>query len=186
MPQRAKITAVDALESFRSALINYVSKARPTLEEVSADAMRTRLWLQDEQRVHWEAEFRKRSKLLEQAQSALFSARLSLIGQESAAEQMAVHRAKRMREEAGTKLRLIKKWNRDFDSQVQPLVKQMEKLHTLLANDLVKGVAYLTQTLNTLAAYAEVKPPPEGGAPAPPSGTIAPPVDPAGTTKVGT
>src|ERR1019366_6868326 len=98
-------------------------------------------WLQDEHRVHWEQQLRRRSKELEQAQSALFSARMSLIGQESAAEQMAVHRAKRAAEEAETKLRIIKKWDRDFDSQVQPMVKQMEKLHTLLANDMVKAVA---------------------------------------------
>jgi hypothetical protein len=175
MPQRAHITSVDALEGFRSVLINYLSKARPTLEEVSADVMRTRGWLQDEQRVRWEAEFRKRGKVLEQAQSALFSAKMSLIGQESAAEQMAVHRAKRAMEEAETKLRLIKKWNRDFDGQVQPLVKQMEKLHTILSNDMVQAVAYLTQALNTLAAYADIKPPPEAAASPPPSAQAPPP-----------
>ncbi len=168
MPQRANITEVDALEGFRSVLINYVSKARPTLEEVSAEVMRTRLWLQDERRAYWENQHRRRSKELEQAQAALLSARMSLIKQESAAEQMAVHRAKRFVEEAEGKLRIIKKWNRDFDGQVQPLVKQMEKLHTILTNDMVKAVASLTQSLNTLAAYADIKPPPEA-ATSPPS-----------------
>ena len=174
MSQRARITSVDALETFRSQLINYVSKARPTLEEVSADFLRLRVWLQDEQRVHWEAQFRKRSKVLEEAQAVLFSSRVSRIGQESAAEQMAVQRAKRAVAEADEKLRRLKKWNRDFDSLVQPLVKQMEKLHTILANDMVQAVASLTQTLNTLDAYAEVKPPPEAVAPPPPSGLDKP------------
>jgi hypothetical protein len=168
MPQKANITSVQALELFRSNLINYVSKARPTLDEVSADVMRTRVWLQDEHRTDWEIQLRKRHKVLEEAQATLFSSRMGNLRQESAAELMAVHRAKRAVEEADNKLRMIKKWNRDFDSQVQPLVKQMEKLHTILANDLTKAVAYLTQTLNTLAAYQDVKPAPEATVPPPP------------------
>jgi hypothetical protein len=161
MAERAKITSVDALEAFRSALIIYLSKARPTLEEVTADVLRMRLWLENEQRTHWENQMRRRAKELEQAQSALFSARLGNLRQETAAEQMAVHRAKRSVEEAEMKLRLIKQWTREFDGRVQPLAKQTEKLHTILANDMVQAVAYLTQALNTLAAYVEIAPPPE-------------------------
>ena len=64
MPERAHVTSVDALESFRASLIVYLSKARPTLEEVSADVQRTRGWLEDEQRTHWENELRRRSRAL--------------------------------------------------------------------------------------------------------------------------
>ena len=48
MPERAHVTSLEALESFRASLILYVSKARPTLEEVSADVVRTRLWLEND------------------------------------------------------------------------------------------------------------------------------------------
>ena len=158
MPQKAHITSVEALEAFRSSLIVYVSKARPTLEEVSADVLRTRLWLQNEQRTHWEAQVRRRAKELEQAQAALFSARLSNLREESAAEQMAFHRAKRSLEEAETKLRTLKQWNREFDNRVDPLSKQTEKLHTVLANDMVKAIAYLTEAIKTLTDYSEIGP----------------------------
>src|SRR2546426_12539025 len=160
MPQRAHVTSVEALETFRSSLIVYVSKARPTLEEVSADVLRTRLWLQNEQRTHWEGQVRRRAKELEQAQAALFSARLSNLREETAAEQMAFHRAKRSLDEAETRLRTLKQWNREFDNRVEPLVKQTEKLHTVLANDMVQAMAYLTEAIKTLAAYSEGGPPP--------------------------
>ena len=159
MAQRAQVTSVEALEAFRATLIVYLSKARPTLEEVSADALRTRLWLENEQRTHWENEARRRHKELEQAQSALFSARLSNLRKETAAEVMAVHRARRSLDEAQTKLLVLKRWLREFDAQAQPLLKQMEKLHTVLANDMVKAVAYLAQAVNTLDAYAGMTPP---------------------------
>jgi len=35
----------------------------------------------------------------------------------------------------------------------------MEKLHTVLAHDMVQAVAFLAQAVNTLDAYAEVAPP---------------------------
>ncbi len=158
MPQKAQITAFDALESFRSNLIVYISQARPALEEVTADVLRTRVWLETEQRTHWENELRKRRKALEQAQQALFGARLGNLRHETAAELMAVQRAKRAVDEAETKLRVLKRWAREFESRVQPLVKQMEKLHTLLSNDLVQAVAFLSQALDTLSAYANLKP----------------------------
>jgi hypothetical protein len=159
MPQRAIVTSVDALEEFRASLVVYLSKARPALEEESADIMRTRSWLEDEQRLYWESQVRRRAKELEQAQQALFSARISNLREASSAEIMAVNRAKRAFEEAEGKLKTLKHWNREFDHRTQPLVKQMEKLHTVLANDMVQAVAYLTQTINTLDAYAEMAPP---------------------------
>src|SRR5215831_3479332 len=143
MAQQARISSFEALDLFRSRLIVYLSQARPALEEVSADALRTRLWLENEQRSHWENQMRRRTKELEQAQQALFSSRLGMLRKETAAEQMAVHRAKTAVVQADEKLRTIKKWDREFEARVQPLVKQTEKLHTVLSNDMVQAVAYL-------------------------------------------
>jgi hypothetical protein len=176
MPDRAHVTSVDALESFRSSLIIYLSKARPTLDEVSADVQRIQSWLENEQRVYWENELRRRDRKLQDAQQALFSAKLSNLRDASAAEQLAVQRAKRALDEADAKLRVLKQWNRVFGNRVDPLVKQMEKLHTVLANDMVQAVAFLTQAIQTLSTYAEIAPPaasssaPAGGDGAEPGG----------------
>jgi hypothetical protein len=65
---------------------------------------------------------------------------------------------------------VLKQWSRVFDNRVDPLVKQMEKLHTVLAHDMVQAVAFLAQAVNTLDAYAEVAPPASApGAPPPAS-----------------
>jgi hypothetical protein len=168
MPQKAHVTAIDALVDFRARLLVYVTKARPTLEEVSADVLRLRSWLEGPQRTHWENELRKRTRRLEEAQQARFSSKLSNLRKESAAEINAVHRARRALDEAEHKLRVIKQWNREFDSRVDPLVKQMEKMHTILANDLIQAAAYLDQAVKTLDSYAGVGAPVAAGpAPAP-------------------
>jgi hypothetical protein len=164
MPERAHVTSVEALEFFRSSLLVYVSKARPTLDEVSAEVVRMRSWLEDEQRTHWENEMRRRRRDFDEAQQALFSSKLSNFRETSAAEQMAVHRAKRALEAAEAKLKVVKQWDRVFDNRVGPLVKQMEKLHTVLAHDMVQAVAFLTQVIQTLEAYARIAPPAATGA----------------------
>jgi len=159
MPQKAHVTSVDALEAFRANLINYVSKARPTLEEVSAEVVRAKQWLQNEQRTRLEAQVRRRSKELEEAQQALFSARIANLRDETTAEQANFHRARRALNEAQEKLRILKTWNREFDSRVDPLVKQMEKMHTILANDLSQAVVYLGEAIRTLDSYAGIQAP---------------------------
>src|SRR5690242_6421443 len=94
MPQTAHVTSLEALETFRSDLIVYLSKARPALDEISAEVVRTRTWLENDQRLHWEKQMRQRLKELEQAQQALFSAKLGVLRKETVMEQMAVQRAK--------------------------------------------------------------------------------------------
>jgi ABC-type phosphate transport system auxiliary subunit len=174
MPDRAHVTSVDALESFRANLIVYLTKARSTLEEISTDVQRMRSWLENDQRMYWEGELRRRSRDLQEAQQALFSSRLSQLREASAAEQMAVQRAKRALDEADAKLRVVKQWNRVFENRASPLVKQMEKLHTVLAHDMVQAVAFLAQAITTLHAYADIVPPPATGT-APAGGSGAAP-----------
>jgi hypothetical protein len=163
MAEKAHVTSLDAIDAFRAALLVYIGKARPTLEEVSAEVLRTRMWLENEQRSRLEAELRNRARDLEQAQQALFSSRISNLREETAAEVQAVHRAKRALEETEAKLRALKRWIREFDSRVQPVAKQLEKFHTVLSVDLPKAAAYLDQAMRTLEAYAEVGPAPGAG-----------------------
>src|SRR5580765_4650185 len=146
--QRAHVTSVEALEAFRTSLLLYVSKARPTVEEVSSDVLRTRLWLENEQRMHWENQVRRRAKALEQAEQALSSARMSNMRDTRTTEQMAVRKAKQALEEAEAKLKILKHWTREFDNRVQPMLKQLEKLHTVLSNDMLQANAFLVNAIN--------------------------------------
>ncbi|MDB6016718.1 MAG: hypothetical protein JWR19_1207 [Pedosphaera sp.] len=172
MADRANISSVDALRAFKASLIVYVSKARPTLEEVSAEAMRTRLWLENDQRTHWEGQIRRRRKKLEEAQEALFSAKLSNLQDVTVAEQFAFRRAKGAVDEAEEKLKRVKHWSREFESRAEPLTKQLGKLHTVLSNDLLQAIAYLTEAANTLDAYSEQGPSPTAANPTPPEDGI--------------
>jgi len=169
MAEKAQVTAVAAIDEFRSQLVLYMSKARPTLEEVTSDVVRLRGWLETDQRMALEGLVRRRGKELEQAQAALSSARMAILRSESGAEQMAVQRSRRVLEEVEGKLKRLKHWNREFDSRVEPLARQLEKLHTFLANDLVQAVAHLARIVETLWAYTDAAPAVTDGSTIPPS-----------------
>ena len=174
MSTRAKVTSVEAIESFRTQLILYMSKARPTAEEVNADVMRTRTWLESDRKTFWEAQVRRRAKILEQAKQELFSAELSNLRDASAAERLAVNRAKRALDEAEDKLRMVRKWTREFNNRVEPVAKQLERLHTVLANTAPEAIAHLAKVIKVLPEYAEIRTETSAEAPAPvPSGEAA-------------
>ena len=158
MADRANVTSVEAIELFRANLIAYIGKTRPVLEDGCDEVFRTRQWLQQDRRVFWENQLKRRRKILEEAEQALFGARVSNLREPTGAEMAAVTRAKRAVNEAEEKLRLVKRWTMEFDNRVQPLVKELEGLRTLLANDMPKAAAHLAQVVKMLDAYAGVKP----------------------------
>lgn len=166
MAEQAQITSVEAIESFRVALILFTSRARAALEEVSGEAQHVKQWLENDQRRLLENELRLRAKKLEQAQQELFSARLSTFQETTSLQQLAVQRAQRAQREAEEKMARLKKWNREIETRSDPLVKQVEQLHNFLSAEMPKAVAQLTQTVRTLDDYAGIEPP--GGRPAAP------------------
>jgi predicted RNA-binding protein with EMAP domain len=157
MSQQARVTSVEALELFRSQLIVHLEKLTGAADNVSDEVMRTRVWLENDRRMQLEADLRKQAKILEMAQQELFSSRISNLHPSSLERQMAVRKAKQKFDETMEKLTVLKKWNQHFESEVEPLAKQVDKLRTLLGTDMQEAVAYLTQTIKTLDEYARMR-----------------------------
>lgn len=153
----AKITSIEALDSFRSSLVVYLEKAGNTLDEIIHAVRRTRFQLENEKLFFWKQELHKRTKALDLARSEYFSARLTNTGTGATGKQAAVRRATEAKREADYKLRLIKKWCRDYDSQVEPLAKKVEALRQSLIYDLPNAVAFLEQAARTLSDYAGMR-----------------------------
>ena len=166
MAERSHVTSVEAIEAFRANLIVYLSKARPAVEEVSNEVMRTRFWIENDQRNRWMHELKLRTRALEEAQQELLTARISKMHEATAAKEMAVRRAMQALREAQEKVALTKKWGRELENLAQPLVKQVEALHSFLASDMGKAVAHLAQVIKALEAYTDVAPP-SGGSSSP-------------------
>jgi len=167
MPDQAHLTSSEAIEFFRANLIAYITKTRPLLEDACDEVFRTREWLHNDRRIHWENQVRKRARILEEARQALLGAKMSNLRETRAAEHMAVERAKRALVEAEEKLKLIKTWSREFDQRAQILVKELEHVRYLAANELPRGVAHLGQIVLRVEEYAGVMRKPAAASQAP-------------------
>ena len=181
MANQARVTSTEALDTFRAHLIIFMNKANRAVDDVNDEVRRTRVWLQHDQRVLWESEFRKREKALAQAEQELMSVRLT--GNHETAmiiRQQAVNKAKRALGEAGDKLRRVKAWNQNYDGLADPIVKRLESLRQFLGNDIPKGIAYLVNAQRALDAYAGAGAPASGGiasnTPAAPDGEAGEPM----------
>jgi len=158
MPDRAKVTSLEALEDFRARLIVYRDKASRVLDQVGDDVTRTRLWLETDRPAHWQNQIKQRTRELEQAQQELFSAQLSGLREASYAQQATVQRCRRAIRDAEDRLKLVKQWQRQFDQRVETPARQVEKLRHTLAIDVGQAIAWLAEATKTLAAYADLSP----------------------------
>jgi hypothetical protein len=164
MAEQAQVTSVEAIESFRASLILFLSKVRPTLEELSDEVLRLQFWLQNDQRRHWENELRWRGRQLEEAKQEMFNTALSHLQEATALQHMAVQKAQRAVREAEDKLETMKKWERTLEDRTAPLIKQVEELHGFLITDMGRAVTQLVQIVKALEAYAKVGGPGKEGA----------------------
>ena len=155
MTPQAKLTSVEALEVFRAALIVFVTKANNSLDQAVDEVRRTRGWIQQDQRSHWENEVRRRARVLQQVEQELVSARMSKALDNLAAQQAAVHKAKRALEEAQDKMRKVKLWIRDFDGLVEPMSKGLNSLRGYLDHELPQGIAYHAEVQKIMETYLE-------------------------------
>jgi len=156
MPEHARVTSLEAIESFRAKLIIYREKAGRVLDEASDEVVRTRLWLEHDRIAYWKNQIRARHRELEQSQQELFAAQLSGLIEVSPVQQAAVQKARQALRDAEARLQLVKQWNRQFDQRVEPLGRQVEKLRHTLGTDLGHAVAWLNELLKTLSEYTEM------------------------------
>ena len=156
MADRAHVGSSEAIDRFRSSLVTYLTKMRPLLEDACDEAFRTRDWLHNDKRIHWENEVRRRHRALEEAKAALFSAKISNLRDARAVEHMAVERAKRAMAEAEEKLRRVKRWATEFEHRSQILVKDLEHVRSLMANEMPRAVAHLVQIMRRVDEYVRV------------------------------
>jgi hypothetical protein len=164
MAEKANITSVDAIAAFRAALIVFLGKVRPLLEETSGEIIRTRQWVEEDQRRHWDHQFKLSWRKLEEAKAELFNATLSKLQEASSLHTMAVQRADRSVRECEAKLAMLRKWTRDLDDKADPLIKQGSQFETFLTTEMPRAVAYLDRVIETLEAYADIAPAKQEGA----------------------
>lgn len=158
MSDQAKVTSLEAIESFRAKLIVFRTKAASVLDEVGDEVTRTRLWLETDRPAHWRNEIRKLNRVLELRQQEYFSSQLAGLREASQQQRSAVEKARRAVQTAEERWQTVKKWHRQYDQRVEPIGRNVEKFRHAVQNDVGQATAWLAEAIQTLAAYAELSP----------------------------
>ncbi len=157
MAEQARVASIDALEDFRTALVRYQARATQSLDDVSGDVKQMREWLTLDRRMHWQAELKRRTRRLEQAEAELMTSKFSDLKEDHSVQQLAVKKARRNLAEAEEKLRVTKRWARDFDAMVAPASRQLDGMRERLSTTFPKAISSMGETIGLLREYAEVR-----------------------------
>ncbi len=158
MPERARVTSLEAIEDFRARLIIYRDKAGKVLDEVNEEVVRTRLWLENDRVAYWQNEIKRRHRELELRQQELFSAQMSGLRDASYIQQQRVVKAKQALRDAEGRLQVVKQWIRQYDQRVEPIARHVDKLRHSLGHDVGMAIAWLVEITKMLSDYAEISP----------------------------
>jgi chromosome segregation ATPase len=154
MADKANVTDIEVLERFRTSLMLFIERSSASLNEISEEVKRTRIWLQSEQRLVLEREMKRKQKELEQIEAEYFSARISNLTQKQAGLQMQIRRKKREMREIENKVRAVKSWLRHYDSKVEVEARKVEKLQGMFDVDMSRAIQFLNEAAKALHDYS--------------------------------
>lgn len=160
MSDKAHITQIEALERFRSRLVLFIERANLVLDEVNEEVKRTRIWLQSEQKLKLDREFKRKNREMETLEQEMFTARLSPLKVMKTGQQMQINKKRREIREIETTLRSLAGWLRNFDSVVETEARKVEKLRQVLDHEMAHATQILAESFRLLQEYQA---PPGGG-----------------------
>jgi hypothetical protein len=162
MGRSARITSIETLADFRSALAVFGADVRDTLCAVDMHIHRMFDWL-EERGKYWQREIRVREEEVTRAKIDL-NARKNMkkdgYGPGTTDQEKALRKAVARLKEAQDKLASCRRWKPLLDHAVREYQGPARVLASTLDIDLVNSLALLAQKLAALEAYLALAPPP--------------------------
>ena len=163
MSTGAHVDSVDALKTFRVALVKFAEEANVALATAESELQRTAGWLERDQLSFWQMQIRKRQEILGRAQEAL---RMKKLFPDASGrmptpveEEKAVRRAKALLEEAEQKLANTKRWSRALQREIMNYKGGVARLSTWVGSEVPVALSRLDRMVTSLEAYVALRAP---------------------------
>ena len=160
MPVGARVESVDALRSFRAALVKFAEAANVALGDAESELQRTLMWLETEQDTYWQHQVRKWTDAVAAAKEKVREKKL--FRDSSGRFPSAVDEEKRLKlcvqrmEEAQQKLVNTRKWARKLQRELHNYKGGVSALSTNVAHDIPLAIARLDKMGGILDAYVSL------------------------------
>jgi hypothetical protein len=164
----ARIESVDALRSFRSAMVKFTENARVALGDAEGEISRMLVWLETEANTYWSSQIRKRHDWVEKCKEAVRQKKLfkSPTGntQSAVEEEKALRVAIKREEEAVEKLKNVRRYVPRLQKEISIYRGGVQRLSTALSADIPLAIGRLDKMVQALDAYAALSVSGAGGA----------------------
>ncbi len=172
MAPSARVTSLEALETFKAALCEFATGARNALAGVETELARVTDWL-EQQTAHWRREIQKREESLIRAKGELTLRRYSAgsgTKRDCTEQELAVARAQAALKHAQQKQEACRRWAVRLPRDMEDCRGPAWLLGGMLDSDVRQAIAFLGQKVTALEGYVAVKAGPgPAAAPAPPT-----------------
>ena len=157
MSEGAGITNLEAIERFRAALLEFIHDGANALGEADSEVDRVQIWLEREQKIHWQQEHRRRSEEVARAKSALYRKQLTVSSKDrppsAVDEKKALQKAQSRLEESETKLRRIKHWSVHLGQEAARYKAATSSLAAVFERELPASAEMLKRALAAIEQY---------------------------------
>jgi hypothetical protein len=154
----ANVTSLDALRSFRAALVRFAADVEAALITLELEARRPVEWIEDDRSRYWPQQIRKASEMVSEAKLALERCEIRISGEDSKYcydERKALEKAKRRLQLAEEKTQAVRRWRMQMHKESEEFQTQIARLKQYLENDLARAVAALDRITTALDRYTE-------------------------------
>ena len=158
MSGTANITSLDALRSFRAALVRFAADVEAALVALELEARRPVEWVEGDRSRYWPQQVRKATDLVSEARLALERCELRISTEDARYcydERKALEKAKRRLRLTEEKTQATKRWRAQMHKESEEFHVQIAKLKRYVESDLVRAIATIDRMTAALDRYVE-------------------------------
>ncbi|MBM4004261.1 MAG: hypothetical protein FJ295_13395 [Planctomycetes bacterium] len=152
----AKVTSIDAIRSFRVALIAFQEELSRAVVSLDLECRRPLDWMEHDRARYWPREVRRASDVMNEARLNLERCLLTIDPNDHRScydERKQSEAAKRRLTFAETKVQAVQQWRQRLKKEVEEFQVQTAKAKEYLEVDLPRAVAQLSRMLDALDRY---------------------------------
>lgn len=158
MSDNARVTSIDAIAAFRSAMRTFEEDAAQAILTLDEQCRRGLDWLDHDAPAYWRLEVKKCSDHVARTRSELETCRMRSVGgqRQSCLEQEQAYRAAKVKlQQAEEKIEVVRKWASRIRRELDDYRGRTMGLRMALERDLPKTMALLDRTIAALDSYVE-------------------------------
>src|SRR5262245_22453001 len=142
MANQAAVYSIQALKDFQASLVMFSEDALGALGAVDMEARRTLVWLQQDRRMYWVDQIKKRREWVAQAKSEVFRRQLAKTADYSPSfteQKEALRKAEESLKDAESRLALVKKWETLLPQVIFEYEGSVRRIKDMAAGDALRA-----------------------------------------------